>query len=236
MTTFRPTNAAIPLDLIAVRAVLFDMDGLLLDSERIALAVFEQCAEAIALPDATPLFMQLIGVTDADSQPVIRAWFKQRGRTVADADAFFGNWMAGFHASRKSQPVPLKQGVLSLLGHLREHGHTCIVATSTETCIARDKLDCAGVLQSFDAVIGGERVTAGKPAPDIYRLAACEAGVLPEQCLVLEDSPNGVKAAVAAGAQTIQVPDLLRPDASLLALGHTVMASLDDVARLFRDP
>ena len=106
-----------------------------------------------------------------------------------------------------------------------------IIATSTRTDRAHAALARAGLDDLFARVIGGDRVTASKPAPDIYLLACRTLGLPPQDCAAFEDSPNGVRAAVAAGLRTVQVPDILMPDAELRALGHIVAPDLASGAR-----
>jgi beta-phosphoglucomutase-like phosphatase (HAD superfamily) len=118
-----------------------------------------------------------------------------------------------------------------MLDFLDVRGIPRAVATSTRRPLALRKLEAAGLLPRFDAICTSSDVEHPKPAPDIYLLAATSLGVDPAQCLVLEDSPTGVRAALAAGMYPIQIPDLLVPDDAVHALGHTILPSLDD-ARL----
>src|SRR5690606_34925177 len=104
--------------------------------------------------------------------------------------------------------------------------------TSTRRPLALRKLAAAGLLPYFDAVCTSSDVQKPKPAPDVYLLAAATLGIAPAQCLVLEDSPTGVRAALAAGMTPVQVPDLLPPDDGTRALGHRIVASLDEARRL----
>lgn len=94
------------------------------------------------------------------------------------------------------------------------------------------KLAAADLLPYFDVVCTSSDVAAPKPAPDVYLLAASKLGVDPARCLVLEDSPTGVRAALAAGMTPIQVPDMLVPDDAARALGHRIVGSLGDAQRL----
>jgi beta-phosphoglucomutase-like phosphatase (HAD superfamily) len=106
------------------------------------------------------------------------------------------------------------------------------VATSTRAPLAQRKLEAAGLLGYFDVVCTSSDVAHPKPAPDVYLLAAERLGVSPAQCLVLEDSPTGVRAALAAGMTVVQVPDLLAPDDAVRALGHRIVGSLEEAQAL----
>jgi len=123
--------------------------------------------------------------------------------------------------------VPHRPGLVALLELARTHGVPRAVATSTRTPLAQRKLEAAGLLGRFDVVCTSSDVAHPKPAADVYLLAAARLGVPPAQCLVLEDSPTGVRAALAAGMSVVQVPDLLVPDAEVRALGHRIVDSLD---------
>ena len=128
-----------------------------------------------------------------------------------------------------SEPVPLKGGCAELLDFLKTSDIKRAVATSTHTKLAEHKLRLAGIRDAFAFVMGGDRVQRSKPDPEIYRRSAEQLGVPAERCLALEDSENGVRAAVAAGLRVVQVPDLKAPSFELLSLGHTVLASLTAV-------
>ena len=125
-----------------------------------------------------------------------------------------------------------RPGIIDLLDWLVARGIPRAVATSTRRPLAMRKLAAAGLLPYFDAVATSSDVAAQKPAPDVYLLAASKLGVAPARCLVLEDSPTGVRAALAAGMTPVQVPDMLVPDDAARALGHRIVASLGDAQRL----
>ena len=125
-----------------------------------------------------------------------------------------------------------RPGIVELLQWLVARGIPRAVATSTRRPLAMRKLEAAGLLPYFDAVCTSSDVPRPKPAPDVYLLAARTLAVDPACCLVLEDSPTGVRAALAAGMTPVQVPDLLEPDEDVRALAHRIVASLGDAQRL----
>ena len=207
-------------------AVIFDMDGLLLDTERIALETFGQACRELQIGDHPEVFFRCLGTSHIRAREFIREGMQGK----VDHDIFWNEWDRHYKAAHASQPVPLKPGVTPLLTMLASRQLPMAVATSTRSADALQKLESAGIVGHFTAIIGGEQVEDGKPHPAIYLKAARTLGVNPADCLALEDSDNGVRAAVAAGMTVIQVPDLVAPSAALRELGHTVLGSLDDVS------
>lgn len=205
-------------------ATIFDMDGLLIDSERIALGTFQTICDQHGLGDQFSLYLQLLGTNDATTLKILRSTLPAH----LSPERFMDTWMT-LYVEQTQVAVPLMNGVLELLDHLDLTSIPKSVATSTRTEHARSKLTNSGILHRFTHVTGGDQVDNGKPAPDIYLKAAQRLQVNPAECLALEDSPNGVKAALAAGMQVIQIPAIVQPDADTIALGHTVLNDLHEV-------
>ncbi len=207
-------------------AVLFDMDGLLLDSERAFTDCLAQAARARGFELSEALWLAMVGGSDAHSRALLVA---QIGQVESDAvqDAARTRYDALVDSGIDHRP-----GVVPLLDWLRSRGIPRAVATSTRNPLARRKLDAAGLLPYFDAVCTSSDVAQPKPAPDVYLLAAQRLRVTPAQCLVLEDSSVGVRAALAAGMTPLQIPDLVAPDAATRAFGHCILESLDEAQRL----
>ena len=206
-------------------AVIFDMDGLLLDTERIALAAFHDACGHFGLADRTALFMRCVGVTHARSLQILQEGLGER----VDHLDFDATWGVKFTERTTARPIALKQGATQLLERLSGRRVPLAVATSTTSADADQRLRAAGIRCHFDAIVGGDQVERSKPHPDIYLKAAAALGQSPQRCLALEDSENGVRAAVSAGMTVIQIPDLVPVSPALRQLGHTVLASLDEV-------
>ena len=207
-------------------AVIFDMDGLLLDTERIAYDAFQKaCAELGTRVDKA-LYLSCIGTNMEETNRILRAGMGEE----FPLDRLLEVWEGLYSDAALKQPVPLKQGAENLLRRLSDDGWEMAVATSTEHAWASVKLRNAGILDRFRFVVAGDQVSNGKPDPEIYTTAAERLGFSPGSCLALEDSDNGVRAAHAAGLRVIQVPDMVPPSPDVLALGHAVMASLHEVA------
>jgi len=208
-----------------VAAVVFDMDGLLLDSERLALAAFIETCDHFGLGDHTAVFMRCVGANHTPGEQILRAGLPGN----VDHLAFGRLWDAKYVEHTSDLAIPLKSGAAELLQELKGFGVPMAVATSTSTSRAMRKLQRSGIMQHFDVIVGGDQVARSKPCPDIYLRAAEGLRIQPERCLALEDSENGVRSAMGAGMQVIQIPDLVQPSAALRTLGHTVLTSLHDV-------
>jgi HAD superfamily hydrolase (TIGR01509 family) len=207
-------------------AVIFDMDGTLLDTERVAQEAFITTCRELAVTPRMDLLLRCVGAADAIARAVIREGY---GPTL-DIETFFATWSRNFRALSAVTPAPLKEGALALLDAVGQLGLPMAVATSSRTANAVEKLRQAGLLERFQAVIGADQVQRPKPDPEVYLQAAQRLGADPRACLALEDSEYGVRAAHAAGMTVIQVPDMTQPTADLRALGHIVLDSLKDVA------
>ena len=127
----------------------------------------------------------------------------------------------------------MKKGARELLEMLYREGIPAVLASSTKTETVIRELIAADLFGYFKSIIGGDMVTKSKPEPDIFLLAAKRAGFAPEECIIIEDSFNGIRAARAAGGYVIMVPDLKQPDEEISSLADDIKQSLDDVRELF---
>lgn len=207
-------------------AVIFDMDGLMLDSERVMVDCWSRAAQGMGLQVERRHWLRMVGHGDAACRAILHELMAK------DTAAELAARCHALYETEMEAGLPLRPGVVELLDWLRLRGIACGVATSTHRPRAPRKLRTAGLLDYFAAVTCGNDVTRAKPAPDIYLLAAQRLSAAPVDCLVLEDSPAGVRAALAAGMHAVQVPDLVAPDEEVRALGHTIIASLHDVREM----
>ncbi len=207
-------------------AVIFDMDGLMLDSERAIIGSLVRAAAELSHDLPYALWLRMIGHSEAFCRELLREHMED-GAVQALLDRAHALYEVIVDAG-----VPHRPGIIELLDYLQARGIPRAVATSTKRPLALRKLRAAGLLDRFDAVCTSSDVAQPKPAPDVYLLAASRLGVEPARCLVLEDSPTGVRAALAAGMTPVQVPDLLPPDDEVRALRHRIVASLREAQRL----
>ncbi|SDI53276.1 haloacid dehalogenase superfamily, subfamily IA, variant 3 with third motif having DD or ED [Ferrimonas sediminum] len=205
------------------QAAIFDMDGLLLDTERLCMRIFQQACETQQLPFYEEVYLSIIGRNAAGIERIFRQAYGK------DLDRLHEEWRCRYHAVVEHQAIPIKPGVVELLEWLKSKGIATAVATSTAKEVARKKLTLAGLDRYFDVLATGCEVSQGKPNPEIYLLAATRLNVAPAKCLAFEDSNNGVHSAVAAEMITYQIPDLVNPSDEVLAFGHTVLPSMVQV-------
>ena len=211
-----------------VLGVVFDMDGLLLDTERLSLRAWQAGAaeQGVVVPEE--IFLRMVGHREADCVAILEAEYGARLDGVAVALA-----ARGHYAALLAKGVPVMRGARELLTFLREEEIPLAVATSTHWEVARGKLAAAGLLGFFQTVTGGDQVARGKPAPDIYLAAVASLGLRGEYCVAFEDSSPGALAAAAAGLRTVLVPDLTRPTAEAVALACRVAQSLEEAREWF---
>jgi len=206
-------------------AVIFDMDGLLLDTEPLAARAWNEAAAALGVEFDEALALAMVGRNFLDCAAMVRA----RYDASYPADALLDRWHATYDRIVARDGVSVKPGAIELVAWLERNAIPCAVATSTRRERARTKLVDAGLLSRFCDVVGGDEVARGKPEPDIYVEAARRLDVRTDECVALEDSVPGVRAALAARMTAIMVPDLHGPTGDLIARDLLVLASLYEV-------
>jgi HAD superfamily hydrolase (TIGR01509 family) len=201
------------------------MDGLMLDTERLAIPAWRDAKEAIGVDFDMSLLDAMVGRNYQDC----RAMILERHGDAFPTDRLMEAWRIAYDAIVERDGIAIKHGLVDLLDWLEQTGVPKAVATSTRRSRAAAKLASAGLDARFAALVGGDEVSRGKPAPDIFLLAAERLGAPPSSCLVLEDSAPGVRAALAAGMTPIMVPDQHAPPEDILAAGTVVLPTLEYV-------
>ena len=207
-----------------VKAVIFDMDGLLVDSERIYRDSMMHVTERFGRVLPLPVFQSMVGTPHAHSRDLAMAHF--------GADFDYEAWHEAVSEHAHAQIVvdlSLKAGVLELMHDLEAAGLPRAVATSSSHRTVALQLGPSGLLTRFQTIVANGDYAHGKPSPDPFLVAAERLGVVPEACLALEDSHNGVRAAHAAGMMTVMVPDLLDATDEMRALCVAIAMTLHDV-------
>lgn len=211
-----------------IEAVIFDMDGLLLDSETLSMEAMETAGAALGL-DMPPSFCRGMIGSPVD---LCRAMIRERHGDAFPLDRFFALHGEHLDALVASGRLALKDGVAVLLDALDRRGLPCAVATSSGRGRALHHLRQAGIAGCFGRIVTRDDVSRGKPDPEPFLAAAAGLGVPPAACLALEDSHAGVRAAHAAGMRVVMVPDLLQPTAEMHEKAHRIVRSLHEVIGL----
>jgi len=208
-----------------IRGVVFDMDGLMFDTETLAIDGWISAGRQFGWPMTSAMVINTIGISRPDTEKYLQETLGP-GFDYARLSQAMEDYMDAHVAE---YGVPLKPGLLDLLTYLKDNGFLLAVASSSPIDHIHHLLERAEVGHFFSAVISADMVTNGKPAPDIYQ-AACSALELdPSQCLALEDSLAGIRSAHAAGLRPIMIPDLIPPDESVAELVFAQYQQLNEV-------
>ncbi len=207
-----------------IEAVIFDMDGTLVDSERIGIEGWRRTAEEMGLDVPLAFVKSFIGRTP----PTIKAMLAER---FGDADVAERSYERCVQIRRALSETDLvtKPGAVEVVRALHADGYRIELATSSPRAVAESNLSRFGILEFFDVITSGEEVTNGKPHPEMYELAARKLGLDPVACAAVEDSPNGVRSAAAAGLRVFMVPDVIEPTPEIAALCHHILPSLHEL-------
>lgn len=207
------------------RGVIFDMDGLLLDTERISREAWGAAADAVGVEFPPSWLVHIVGRSMKDIARVMG----ELGGPGFPVAHFMETANRYYLDAIETGEVPVKAGVVELLDWLDEREVPRVVATSTHGPTAEHKLEVTGLRPRFQGLMTGDKVSRGKPAPDIFLAAAALMGLPADSCMVLEDSENGIRGAHAAGAFPVLVPDFLEPSTEVLALAGRRFQDLHQV-------
>jgi beta-phosphoglucomutase-like phosphatase (HAD superfamily) len=208
-------------------AVICDMDGLLLDTESIYRLAWQEAAGDQGYSISDELYMSLLGLRTEEAYEKLRCKFGN-----AFSSELFHIRSNHYCEDYVKSGVPQKSGLSLLLDFLNGYKIPRAIATSSTREKALSSL--GEIVAQFDAIVSGDDVKEGKPAPDIFLAAARRLNVLPIRCIVLEDSPVGIEAANRAGMIPIMVPDLIKPSANIIQKAFCICNSLQDVIPLLR--
>ncbi len=209
-------------------AVIFDMDGLMLDSERMARRAWTRALAEQGFQLDEISYLRLVGRTVQDAQRILGELF---GPTLPYAQVFEQR-QAYYDADIAENGIPVKPGLLALLDFLEEKKLPKVVASSTPCWFATRKLARVGIEQRFCSITCGDMVENGKPAPDLFLEAARKMDYAPQRCVVLEDSEAGILAAHRAGMLPVMVPDLKPPTDEIRKIAYRIFPTLADVIPL----
>ena len=204
--------------------VIFDMDGVIFDSERAYISAYQKLAPKYGLNDAEVVHRACMDSIGVNRQKTKEIFFSYVGHEF-DYLAYREDVQVELNKS----PFELKPGVYELFDWLKEKEAYIALASSTRQVSVTKMLDNADLTKYFKAIVCGDMVSHSKPHPEIFLTAAERLGAEPKDCYVIEDSYNGIRAAHAAGMHPIMVPDILQPDKEIRRLSEVVLPSLFEV-------
>ena len=208
-----------------MKATVFDMDGLMFDTERVAILAWDYAGEKMGLGKTGYMVYKTLGVNVNASNQI---WIEEFGDKYNEEELwkYTREFNADFYANNR---VPVKKGLYVLLDYLKNNGYKLAVASSTSKRGVERNLKDAGVLEYFDALICGDMVEKSKPEPEIYLKACAALGAEPSETIALEDSRNGLLSAHRAGMKVIMVPDLWEADEEVKGFLWNMCEDLEQV-------
>lgn len=211
-----------------IKAFIFDLDGTLIDTEKIYRQVWPQAMKSLGYEytDVQYLSMRSLG------RPYAPAKFKEWYGQDFDYDGARRVRKGLFDAYVAEQGIEIKKGAIELLEYLRSKGIVTAIATATDLDRAEEYLKFVGLYGYFDKVISATMVDEGKPSPKVYQYASMELGFEPSECVAVEDAPNGIKSAYSAGLKVIMVPDQTEPEEDIMHMFYAKVESLDQIIGL----
>lgn len=216
------------MNLSQKKAVIFDLDGTLIDTEKIYRQIWPKAIRELGFIFTDEQFLALRSLGRPFAPAQFREWFGENfdyEKAKSIRKGYFNEYIAEHGIQRK-------KGAIELLTYLREKGIVTAIATATDPERASQYLEMTGLTGYFDKVISATMVDEGKPSPKVYLYACEQLGLTPSECIAVEDAPNGIRSANAAGLSVIMVPDLSQPDEELMKLLTAKVDRLDDIIKL----
>lgn len=221
ITLLHPTNTPI-------QGVLFDMDGVILDSEKLYVRFWAEACRSFGYPMTREQALGMRSLNPQAAQSYLNGLFGPgpdywsiRAQRIARMDAYVAE-----------HGIEAKPGISALLDFLHSRGIPCAVTTASPPDRIRENLDMVGLYHRFDRICSAYQVAHGKPEPDIYLFGADSLGLPPENCLALEDSYTGLLSAHRAGCMAVHVPDLDAPTDAIREIAFAIADSLSDIPQL----
>lgn len=205
------------------KGAIFDMDGVLFDTERLYQEIWQEIAEERQIKPGSGFVREISGTSGKKMLQVVEKHYQ-----VSDGLPIIEACMSRMR-NRLAESIPVKEGVSDILRFLKEKGVRTAVASSTGRQQIEQNLRMSGIRDYFMEIVSGQEVKNGKPAPDIYLYAAEKIGCRAEECFAFEDSENGVRSGYAAGCITIMIPDLIEPEDGIRSCCYRICRNLKDV-------
>ena len=211
-----------------IKAVIFDMDGLLFDTEALYQKAWLAAGERMGIPITAEVAFETVGHANSDSEKIFQAHYGP-AFTMEGAKPHVYAWLTEYI---EEHGLPMKAGASEAVRCFHKKGFPLGLGSSNQYDVIKTFLELENLLPYFSVIVAADMVEHVKPAPDIFLRAARELGVSPSQCLVFEDSPVGVEAADAAGCVVAMVPDLIEPCAVTRKRCRHVLESLEEAVDL----
>ena len=211
-----------------MKAVVFDMDGILFDTERLCMEVWNEFADEMGIENIEKALVGCIGLNRTDTRIFLENFYgkdfpyDELRQTTSER-----------MAKRMEKEIPMLPGVRELLDYLSERKVPIGLASSSRSEVIKSHITRAGLTDYFQVVVGGDMIEHSKPLPDIYLIACEKLGVSPEDAYAIEDSPNGIRSAYSAGMKAIMVPDLIEPTEEMEEKATVILPSLFAVKEWF---
>lgn len=209
------------------KAVIFDMDGVIFDTEKVYLDIWTEVFEKYGYKMTKELYVTVMGT---GRKNVIKTFLENFGDDLPIEKMYEEKDNQLFYRI-ENQGIPLKEGVKELFSMLKEKDYKIALATSAKKERVEKQIKDKWLKESFDAIVCGDDVEKGKPSPDIFLKAAKEIDVEPENCFVVEDSPAGIKAAFSGGMKGIHVEDLKVADEEILKYCQKNFKNLQEIKK-----
>ena len=208
-----------------MKAVIFDMDGVLLDTESVCKICWSRAADEYGIENIQDAFTKCVGQNTNDTMTVLAPYCNGK----VEPKKFYERTSELFHVVENEVGLKLMPSVVECLDFLKSRNLRLAVASSTRFESVSRQLKNAGIIGYFETITTGDKVEHSKPAPDIYLKSVESLSLSPSECVAVEDSPNGVRAAVAAGIKCVMVPDQIQPDDEMRKSAWRIINSLSEL-------
>jgi len=213
------------------KAVVFDMDGVIFDSEKCVLESWKEVAGKHNIENVESVFVKCLGTNYDETKKKFLDYYGDD----FPYDEYKKECSAIYHLRYDDGRLPMKKGIRELLSYLKEQGYLIGLASSTRLAVIEHQLKAAGIYDYFDNLTSGDMLKKSKPEPDIYLMACENLGVKPEEAIAIEDSYNGVRAAYRAGMCSVMVPDMVAPDEEMKSISSYIFNSLIEMKEWFEE-